>query len=42
MIRSKLDEMSKVADSFGENERTEAYQNTLQINKEYVEGIKLL
>jgi hypothetical protein len=42
MIRSKLGEVSKVADSFGVNKRAEAYRKVLQINKEYVEGIKLL
>jgi hypothetical protein len=42
MIKSKIQEISSAAESFGENERTEPYQKAVEINKDYVEGIKLL
>jgi hypothetical protein len=42
MLRTRVDEMSKVADSFGENERTEAYRKALETNKDYVEKMKVL
>jgi hypothetical protein len=42
MMQANLEEMTKIADSFDDKQKTAAYRKALEMNEQYVNGIKLL